>query len=137
MANPLTRNFGPIRTEIGVGMNECRISINGERLVARRVFSDIVIAMHAPAVKFAGLLRFTVAPEQSPDELKAVQHFLEAALAEVFDGLRSMAIDTRTLAVYLIGGAHLDGAEESQPAEDLQLAAKRDSVARGHRHHRR
>ncbi len=125
MAYPVTGNSGPLRTEIAVGTNECRLSVKGERLVARRVFSDVVIAMHVPSVKFAGLLRFTVSSEQSHNESKAVHGFLEAALAEVFDGLRSMGSDPRNLAVYVIGGAVLRSAKESQSAKRLYPAARR------------
>ena len=125
MAYPLTWNSGPLRTEIAVGTNECRLSVKGERLVARGVFSDVVIAMHVSSVKFAGLLRFTVSSEHGRNDWKAVQGFLEAALGEVFDGLRSMGFEPRNLAVYIIGGADLLSTKESQSTKRLHLAARR------------
>ena len=125
MANPQTRNSGLLGTEIRVGSNECRLSVRGETLVTRRFFSDVVVAMHVPAIKFAGLLRFAVSPEPTRNEWNALDNFVESALVTVIGGLKSMEISRQDLSIYAIGGADSPSLKTAQSGKRLYSAAER------------
>jgi chemotaxis receptor (MCP) glutamine deamidase CheD len=97
--------------EINVGANECRLAHQGERMVARAVLADVVVAMRVPSAAFAAILRFSV-PEESTDSslrLRALCDFADQALALLLESIRSMALPDGAMLVSAIGGADVDG----------------------------
>lgn len=105
--------------EIPVGPNECRLGRQGDRLVARGVLTDLVLATHVPGAGFAGMLRFSapsgVGEEDPP--LEAIRGFAEASLSLFFDSVASLGISSSAVAVYTIGCA--SPREEKAPQNGL------------------
>jgi len=131
MSNAWRKNSASSATEITVGANECRLTVNGERLVTRRAFSDLIVALHAPSVGFAGLLRFSISSAATSAEWRMVTDFLNAAVSTTLDGLKSMNIAFNDLSVYLIGGADSSFAKNLNSGKRLSLAGQRAFRQRG------
>ncbi len=95
---------------IRVGANECRIAREGERLVARAVLGDVVVAIQVPSVSFAAMLRFRAPEEASVStlRLRALWEFVDQALALVFESVHSMDLPAAAMVVSAIGGVDVD-----------------------------
>jgi chemotaxis receptor (MCP) glutamine deamidase CheD len=111
MQNPAARLTENVPKEIKVGMNECRLASDGQRLVARSVFADVVLTIQVPSLAFAAMLRFSV-PEETSDPslgLRSLTEFADQALALLFESMRSMNITADAMTVSAIGGADVEG----------------------------
>jgi chemotaxis receptor (MCP) glutamine deamidase CheD len=112
--------------EMRVGINECRLARQGERLVARDVLADVVVTIQVPAAGFAAMLRFS-APEEravSRQRLAALWDFADQALELLFQSIRSMDIPSDQVAVSAMGGADLAGITFGR-GKQLSLAIQR------------
>jgi chemotaxis receptor (MCP) glutamine deamidase CheD len=108
----LAARVGTIGTnEIRVGVNECRLAKQSERLVARDVLADVVVTVQVPAAGFAAMLRFSVPEEASVSRqrLEGLWDFADQALALLFESIRSMELAPEQIAVSAIGGAEVVG----------------------------
>lgn len=112
--------------EIAVGANECRLARQGERLVARGVLADVVVAIQVPAAGFAAMLRFSIPEENSVSRarLEALWDFADQSLALLFQSIRSMEIPSEAVTVSAIGGADLTGVTFGR-GKQLALAVQR------------
>jgi chemotaxis protein CheD len=102
-------------TEITVGPDECRVAREGERLVARHILSDVVVAIHVPAAGFAAMLRLT-APDSSADPDRALQSpwsFADTGLPLFLATVGSLACRYST--VYTVGAATLYNGDRALP----------------------
>jgi chemotaxis receptor (MCP) glutamine deamidase CheD len=119
--------------EIVVGENECRLARQGERLIARGVLADVVVAVQVPAAGFAAMLRFSV-PEESDvslQRLEALWDFADQALELLFQSIRAMEIPRDAVTVSAIGGADLAGVtfgRGRQLAQAVHRSFRRHSV---------
>jgi chemotaxis receptor (MCP) glutamine deamidase CheD len=122
MQNQAARLTENVPKEIRVGMNECRLAREGERLVARSVFADVVLTIQVPSLAFAAMLRFSVPDEASVSNsgMRALTDFADQALALLFESMRSMNIPAEAMTVSAIGGADVDGISDGRGG---QLAA--------------
>jgi chemotaxis receptor (MCP) glutamine deamidase CheD len=95
-------------------MNECRLAREGQRLVARSVFADVVVTMQVPSLEFAAMLRLSVPDEASVSSLRmrALTEFADQALTLLLESMRSMNIPAEAIRVSAIGGADVEGSRQ-------------------------
>jgi chemotaxis receptor (MCP) glutamine deamidase CheD len=100
-----------IPAEIAVGLNQCRLARQGERLVARGVLADVVVTLQAPTAGFAAMLRFSAPAEAgiSRARLESLWDFADQALSSLFGSVRSMDIAANETVVSAMGGADVAG----------------------------
>ncbi len=112
--------------EITVGENECRLARQGERLIARGILADVVVAIQVPAAGFAAMLRFNVPEESnvSRPRLEALWAFADQALELLFKSIRSMDIASDAVKVSAVGGADIAGVTFGR-GKQLALAVQR------------
>jgi chemotaxis receptor (MCP) glutamine deamidase CheD len=112
--------------ELVVGRDACRLAIAGERLVTRRVLSDIALAIHIPSAGFAALLRFstaayidtgTTSPGSSSNNPWASA---DTAIALLLASIASLRLQSKEIFAYAVGAAG-----ESPDAQENQLALHR------------
>jgi chemotaxis receptor (MCP) glutamine deamidase CheD len=118
--------------EIRVGVNECRLARNGERIVARGILADVVVTIQVPSAGFAAMLRFSVPDEASASNLRPGAHleFVEQSLALVLESIRSMDLPGK-MTVRAIGGAAVDGAADlrgKQLVSEIETSLGRQGV---------
>jgi chemotaxis receptor (MCP) glutamine deamidase CheD len=126
MQNQAARLTENAPKEIKVGMNECRLASEGERLVARSVFADVVLTIQVPSLAFAAMLRFNAPDEASVSSpcMRALTEFADQALALLFESMRSMNIPADAMTVSAIGGADVEGITQG-PGCQLTLAVEK------------
>jgi chemotaxis receptor (MCP) glutamine deamidase CheD len=119
MQNPSARLTENTPKEIKVGMNECRLAREGQRLVARNVFADVVVAIQVPSLAFAAMLRFSVPDDASASNLpmRALTEFADEALGMLFESIRSMDIPAEAMTVSAIGAADAAGGQLASAVE--------------------
>jgi chemotaxis protein CheD len=109
-----------------VGPDECRVAREGDRLVARHILSDVVVAIHIPAAGFAAMLRLT-APDSSADPDRALRSpwtFADTGLPLFLATVGSLACRYST--VYAVGAASLrDGDHALRLGAQNRLAVQR------------
>jgi chemotaxis receptor (MCP) glutamine deamidase CheD len=111
-----------------VDPDECRIAGKGERLIARHVSSDIVLAIHAPTAGFAALMRFS-SHDSRLDVVRATQNpwcCADTGTWLLLESAKSMGIDLNDLSVFAVGGAVLPAPAGSASAGQLNQAALRN-----------
>src|SRR5581483_270137 len=98
--------------DIIVGPGDCRFSTDQScRLITRGLQSCIAIAVHAPKLATAALLRFSLPGVSLHAPLLAVPQrddswmFAETAIPLLFARLRAMGAANQDLSVYAIGGS--------------------------------
>lgn len=118
--------------EISVGANECRLARQGERLVARGILADVVVAIQVPVAGFAAMLRFSVPEESSVSRqrMEVLWSFADQALELVFHSIRGMDIPTDSIVISAIGGADLAGVTFGR-GKQLALAIQRSFWKQG------
>ncbi|HEY3938967.1 MAG TPA: hypothetical protein VGL97_16160 [Bryobacteraceae bacterium] len=113
-------------TEIIVAPDQCRVAREGDRLVARHILSDVVVAIHVPAAGFAAMLRFS-APDSSADPDRALQSpwsFADTGIPLFLATVGSLAC--RHSSVYAVGAASLHYRDRLLPlGTQNRLAAQR------------
>jgi chemotaxis receptor (MCP) glutamine deamidase CheD len=132
MQNLSARLTENVPQEIKVGMNECRLAGEGQRLVARSVFADVVLTIQVPSLAFAAMLRFSV-PEEASDSnvrLRALTEFADQALTLLFESMHSMNIPAGAMTVSAIGGADVEGFSHG-PGGQLALAVEKSLSRHG------
>ena len=112
--------------EIAVGINECRLAKHGERLVARDVLADVVLAIQVPSAGFAAMLRFSPPEERGVPrkQIETLWSFADQAIELLFQSIRSMNIAKEAITVSAIGGAELAGRTFGR-GKQLALAVRR------------
>jgi chemotaxis receptor (MCP) glutamine deamidase CheD len=126
MQKVLAKTVKSMPKVISVEANECRLARQGERLVAREVLADVVVAIQVPAANFAAMLRFSLPQESSVSRqrLQALWDFADQALGLLFESIRSMDIPSEAVTVSAIGGADLPGVTFGR-GKQLALAIQR------------
>jgi chemotaxis receptor (MCP) glutamine deamidase CheD len=115
------------RSEVVVAPDQCRVAREGTRLVARRVLSDVVVAIHVPAAGLAAMLRFTCPDSRGSDAPSGGENpwsFGDPGIALFLESIGSLACRDR--AVYVIGGADFEyGGRTLQLGLQNRLTAQR------------
>lgn len=91
--------------DIIVAADECRFTTDADcRLISRDLNSSVAVAVHAPKIGLAALLRFS-----QPDSAQAAEGnpwvCADTAIPLFFDAIREMGAAHRDLSVYAAGGA--------------------------------
>src|SRR5579875_1466057 len=109
IAQPAPQASGDIIVHPG----ECRFSTDpGCRLITRALGSCMALAVHAPKLSVAALLRFSLPapPAHSPESNPWL--YAETGIPFLFEHFRAIGAQQKDLSVYAVGGA-MDGTEES------------------------
>lgn len=132
MQTVLAKTGKNVSKEISVGANECRLARQGERLVARGILADVVVAIQVPVAGFAAMLRFSI-PEEgnvSRQRLEVLWDFADQALELVFQSIRAMDIPTDSIIISAIGGGDIPGVTFGR-GKQLALAVQRSFWKQG------
>lgn len=102
-----------------VAPGDCEFSRDaGSRLVTSGLESCIAIVMHAPAVCFAALLRFSFPTSSANPRLaqKRPGLFADTAIPAFFAQIRSHGIQNTHMVIQAVGGAHTGEHRRSLPS---------------------
>lgn len=126
MQTLLARKNQSVPKEVSVGANECRLAKHGERLVARDVLADVVLAIQVPAGRFAAMLRFSVPEERNvpSQQIETLWNFADQAITLLFQNILAMNIPKDEITVFAIGGADVAGKTFGR-GKQLALAVRR------------
>lgn len=106
----------PIPTQMAIVVpGECQVTT--ESLMARDIRSSVALAVAAPSIGLAGLLRFAY-PDSAANRMLAEEQpclFADTGIAELLARVRTRAISDGDLRLYACGAAAL--AERTQGAE--------------------
>ena len=113
-------------TEITVSPDDCQITTDSNcRLIARGIESCVTLAVHAPKLGIAALLRFSNPKSEPSDSLETAGSSADTAVPLLFGHLRKAGIQTSELMVYAVG-ASVNGNDEASAA----LAKKNELALR-------
>jgi chemotaxis receptor (MCP) glutamine deamidase CheD len=126
MQTLLARKHQNMPKEVSVGANECRLAKHGERLVARDVLTDVVLAIQVPAGGFAAMLRFSVPEERnvSSQQIETLWNFADQAITLLFQNIWAMDLPKEDITVFAMGGADVSGRTFGR-GKQLALAVRR------------
>src|SRR5581483_7961869 len=116
-----------IAADLLVAADECRFTTDADcRLISRDLRSSVAVAVHAPKIGLAALLRFSRPDSEEASETNPWA-CADTAIPLFFAAVREMGVEYRDLSVYAAGGA-FDTAEGKSNVLALRRLLWREGI---------